>query len=300
MKLRYFLLALAGLLATVLATAVILAVRQQHAPPPIPVFAVKQGGAAPKRKTAEQLENERLFFGHDDRQAVNAHLAPWRWVVHWETESGTECSGALVAPDIVISAAHCLLLERDIAFDFPDVVQIGYAGGQSLYTRQVATAWISPAFRRGLSYRRDGLYIQPSVAHLDVSFLKLKVPVPASYGHFAIAPGSRKEFIDLMASLGWRATQSGYPGDDDEHQHAHVGCTITRLNQNRTLSHRCDTLEGDSGSPIFATVRGVPTLLGVQSSAPPADQRDLDDNVAVAVPAWRELYENWLQRTGRH
>jgi protease YdgD len=64
------------------------------------------------------------------------------------------------------------------------------------------------------------------------------------------------------------------------------------------MSHRCDTLPGDSGSPLLLKQDGKWTLIGIQSSAPAAQDRYLADNRALAVPAIRdalvELSDNQL------
>lgn len=236
-----------------------------------------------------------LFFGMDDRVRVDARSQPWYRVVKWTTRSGTTCTGALVAPDIVVSAGHCLLTRKG-RFDAGLWVWGGYRNGRYAHRRAIAEAWVPPGFRQGLRYNKDGVYIDAAVAHLDVSFLRLKQPFPASVGHFRMAPGERTAYLRLINQLGWRATQSGYPADQAQNQLAHVHCRLTRYNPNRTLSHRCDSLEGDSGAPIFATVNGQPMLLAIQSSAPAPAERYVADNTAVAVPAWLGLFEQWRRR----
>lgn len=238
------------------------------------------------------LEEKTLFFGRDDRINVDAKVQPWSMVVKWRTRTDTLCTGALVAPDIVVSAGHCLLTEKG-QFDRGTWAYIGYKNGRYLNRRAIASAWVPPGFKKGLTYEKDGVYIDPSVAHLDVSFLRLAKPFPVSAGQFLLAPGERNAYLRLINALGWKATQSGYPGDQDERQLAHPNCRLTRFNPNLTLMHRCDTLEGDSGSPVFALVNGKPTLLAIQSSAPDAKMRHLADNIAVSVPAWMNLFVEW-------
>lgn len=237
-------------------------------------------------------EERTLFFGHDDRIYVDAKVQPWSMVIKWRTRTNTLCSGALVAPDIVVSAGHCLLTEKGL-IDQGSWAYVGYKNGRYLNRRAIASAWVPPGFKKGLIYQKNGVYIDSSVAHLDVTFLRLAKPFPLTTGHFLLAPSERNAYLRLINALGWKATQSGYPGDQDARQLAHPNCRLTRLNPNQTLLHRCDTLEGDSGSPIFALVNGKPMLLAIQSSAPDAKMRHLADNIAVSVPAWLNLFLEW-------
>lgn len=248
----------------------------------------------PSHGYALTREEKILFFGHDNRIAVDARQAPWLSVIKWRTKTDTLCTGALVAPDIVISAAHCLLTERGRQ-DRGTWAYVGYKNQRYLHRRAIASSWVPPEFKKGLTYKKDGVYIDPAVAHLDVAFLRLGKPFPERIPTFLLAPGERNPYLRLINALSWKATQSGYPGDQDEYQLAHPNCRLTRFNVNQTLMHRCDTLEGDSGSPIFALVNGKPTLLAIQSSAPDANMRHLADNIAVSVPAWLPWFEQWRQ-----
>ncbi len=51
-----------------------------------------------------------LFFGHDDRVPVNdTTQSPWDAVGQLETASGNLCTATLIAPNLALTAGHCLL-----------------------------------------------------------------------------------------------------------------------------------------------------------------------------------------------
>lgn len=68
---------------------------------------------------------------------------------------------------------------------------------------------------------------------------------------------------------------------------------VTGWAQKAVLSHQCDTLPGDSGSPLLLKVNGEWKLIGVQSSAPAAKDRYLADNRAIAVTAFVTAWTRW-------
>jgi protease YdgD len=70
---------------------------------------------------------------------------------------------------------------------------------------------------------------------------------------------------------------------------AHLRCKITALSADNTVFHRCDTLEGDSGSPIWVDTPNGPLLIAIQSSAPPYQARDDVDNIGVTTLQLPEL-----------
>jgi hypothetical protein len=76
-------------------------------------------------------------------------------------------------------------------------------------------------------------------------------------------------------------------------------CQATGLLADGRLTHRCDTLEGNSGSPILARINGRMTLIGIQSSAPVAARRRKEDNMALSSPVFYQQLQQFIQQ-GRH
>jgi protease YdgD len=63
-------------------------------------------------------------------------------------------------------------------------------------------------------------------------------------------------------------TQSGYPEDHLDNLYTHEDCVVTGWAQTSVLSHQCDTLPGDSGSPLLLKTDDGWQVIAVQSSAP--------------------------------
>ena len=64
--------------------------------------------AAPKISAEHKI----LFFGQDDRVRTRPDHQPWLAVGQLQTRSRTICTGALVAPDVVLTAGHCFIDEK--------------------------------------------------------------------------------------------------------------------------------------------------------------------------------------------
>ncbi|WP_373974251.1 trypsin-like serine protease [Chitinibacter sp. SCUT-21] len=245
-----------------------------------------------------QIQKERLalFFGHDDRINIPApYAAPYNAIGRLEVKSGGTCTATLIAPDLAITAAHCFLMTpRKI--DAGRWFMAGFHDGKYQARYQVTGQVFHPKFRQGLRYEGDDVYIEPSAAPYDIAVMKLKLKDGQAPEPMPFFQGSRKQLMQTILRAEQQINQGGFAEDHDTILSAHLGCTLTQLRRNGTIFHRCDTLSGDSGSPIWLDLPTGPTLIAVQSSAPDWFNRKLADNVGVTVlqlpPAARKLMKN--------
>jgi protease YdgD len=68
----------------------------------------------------------------DPRRPVASDRAPWNALGRVQTDLGNRCTGTLIAPDRVLTAAHCLLAPRTGKVVHPSSVHFlqGYAHGR--------------------------------------------------------------------------------------------------------------------------------------------------------------------------
>lgn len=236
-----------------------------------------------------------LFFGKDDRQPVSDTASqPWDAIGQLETASGNLCSATLIAPHLALTAGHCLLSppnkpDKAVALRF-----IANSQGDWRYEIHNIEARVDPALGRKLKADGDGWIVPAAAAPYDYGLIVLRNP-PSGITPVPLFSGSRAELTAALKATGRRVTQAGYPEDHLETLYSHSDCLVTGWAQKTVLSHQCDTLPGDSGSPLLLKVNGEWQLIAVQSSAPAAKDRYLADNRAIAVTAFRDSLEALAQ-----
>jgi protease YdgD len=209
-------------------------------------------------------QDVRGTIGEDDRIEMLSRRYPWSAIgrIVAETASGELglCSGTLVAPDIVLTNAHCVMtsetgeLHRSIAFQ-PNVVENG--------VRDLADVAMVEAVFYGTDFQDN-----PATPHPDDwAFLKLDQPLGDRYGTIPWLPLDLATLVeDYEADL----VMVGYSGDYPREAPAssagvHLGCSILGVYE-ESLTHDCDTFGGSSGGPILAWVESQPYIVGINSA----------------------------------
>ncbi len=175
----------------------------------------------------------------DHRVAVDVLRPPWNSLVRVQTELGGRCTGFVVAPQVVVTAAHCLFLFRVGRFIQPGSVHVllSYRMGQYAAHARVARFTI-PSDYRPLD--------ESGSAGLDRAVLLLEHRLPgAAILPIEPVPGS----LPLPVRLG------GYGQDRDEVAIADPACRLTGYatdGQGRPLlTHDCEATRGTSGAPLL-------------------------------------------------
>jgi len=226
-------------------------------------------------------EKNVLFFGHDDRTYTKPDTAPWNAIGRIETSSGSICTGTLIAPNLVMTAAHCFVgAQRRL--DPAVLFSLGLDGQQSV-ALQPEKVIVDKRFMQQLIQSGDDWIIPPSIAHQDIALVTLRQAAPVTNRPIPLFQGSHADLISALKTQKNTITQGGYPTDHEDRLMVHHGGHVVRVTSNNLIEHQCDTLAGDSGSPIFLMQNGQATLIGIQSSAPDAMNRRAANNIAVAT-----------------
>lgn len=194
------------------------------------------------------------LFGPDDRVAVDPASPPWPAVGLLRFASGGTCSGTLVAPDLVLTAAHCLYTDNG-AWDDPETFT------SALGTAGIAGASQAPDFNVHL--HADTSVIDAE----DWALLTLAAPLGTREDALAVRPVGTRELEQAAAGHWLPVAMAGYR--EGGPLLVQYDCPIAPPGPDGTMGHRCDTLEGDSGGPLLVQDQGRWQVIGVVSASYP-------------------------------
>ncbi len=183
----------------------------------------------------------------DDRVIADSRSYPWTAVGRLNRAGGRgHCTATIVAPKVVLTAAHCLWDKRQWAAIAPDKVHFvaGWQRGEYLFHSIATAVHVSPRWKAEKANTLGG-------AQHDWAIVILENDPSPTTGVIKVAPFNRKNFWNYREAK-VKFTQGGYSGDRGHVLTMHEGCPLWGFVKGPNLAiHNCDVVPGDSGSPII-------------------------------------------------
>ena len=183
------------------------------------------------------------------------------------------CTGVLIAPDRVLTAAHCVYDPKTGKLRVPQQITFlaGWRKGFAAAHRKGERIVVPKAFS---DKKFDGTASRDTVA-VDLALIELDSPI----GSDAAVPFE----VSDLPERGTKLTVVSYSRGANEAQTLEQGCTV--LNRDtRVIVSNCSADFGASGSPIFVYDNGVAKIASVISAMGSDDQGAVAFGVALCAP----------------
>ncbi|WP_224813582.1 serine protease [Hasllibacter sp. MH4015] len=182
--------------------------------------------------------------------------AEWRAVGRLDT-GVSFCSATLIAPDVVLTAAHCLYHpETDAAFVPDDLTfSAGLRNGRAAAVRGVRRTVVLPDYTPEIGEEMD-------MIGADLALLQLQHPISEASIQ-PIPTGRTGRGDDPVTVVSYGMEREAYASIEE-------GCEIlARRGPVRSLS--CEVVSGASGSPVLRIAQGRAEIVAVMSAMAEVD-----------------------------
>jgi len=208
------------------------------------MLAITMSARAEERKP---LYVPRSVFGAGDARVIaNSKIYPWTAIGRFNKAGRGHCTATVVAPWIVVTAAHCVVNRLTGGYMPPDALHFVAGRERDKYLFHSVAREIHPA----PGHDPDRAATLRAVVY-DWALIVLEQDPSPVTGIIRPAFYDEKVFWKLFKA-NTVFTQAGYSGDRGQVLTAHPGCKMWGFTKGLMIAeHGCQAVPGDSGSPII-------------------------------------------------
>jgi protease YdgD len=195
-----------------------------------------------------------------------------------DVENGGFCTGALIAPDLVLTAGHCVIDRSGSPVDAGRITfRPGLSYGSALVEAKVARTIVAPGYRN----------IDPAPIEMiqrDVALLQLAEPIPTSLiSPFAVARPSNGDEVSVVSYA---------EGREEALSWQRVCHVVGR--EEELIGFDCDVSFGSSGAPVLDRSGYRAKIVSIISAGATDDGKPI--SIGMELPALVDQLKAALRR----
>ena len=229
--------------------------------------------------------NNKVLIGSEGREESDTTRYPFTAIGYINFKDGEDtygCTGSMVSSNVVLTNGHCVFDQGKNKFYTDFKFSPGYQTSPGpLGEIAVKKVYVSTSYQKRKTDIDYGFLILDKHVGNQTGWLGVRTMEFSWYrtNRFYVA-GYGSNFGLLSALISTQAVNT-------------QACQISRPTLlGRALVHNCDTGPGNSGSPLFTYVNGIPYIVGVHFSGASGDQ----ENAACAESIWPGVCENYATK----
>jgi len=220
------------------------------------------------RRALDELERESKANASEgdkayasDWELADPSQLPARAVGRLETQGGYLCTATLVADDIILTAAHCVMDDKG-HHKKPLAFYAGIDHGDAVATAGILAVHIDPAFDPVHQFDGNSINNNPALGR-DWALLQLDAPIGQKAGTIEVFAATKAQLERIVSNSNSDVIQIGYGGQGGRRPKLRHDCGPADVPDARYYTTQCGLVKGDSGSPLLLEEDGKYRIIGI-------------------------------------